>query len=529
MKGGGLVEVFEGASGPALAVVKDPHSVAPFWSSLGTGEGWPLAVYIGVDTLALYYEAAPLRPDFVERLDALKAQAETEPQLLECGPYTFQVMGHGAKGGFRWMLRSPAATALVKRDGSVHLTFRSVLLTALGPKVAVAELSTVVAHWRAPPHWGPYGAGQPTVSRIDLCSDIRAPAPSAQALDVMVSRARFRRAWSVAARERRDGSTGLTGGQIKRAMRRLSELETGGDIVEACEKMMRALGARVTKSDRGELLGDHETECAFSRGGDPTGLTVGKGEVMLRWYDKLREHKASGKGYMMPIWEAAGYSGGPISRVEFQFRKGGLDSFPPIRAKGRTWTAVSGLLGGLWAYATRSWVTMRTKGDSPQRTRWPVDPLWLQIQDIGWPSVGAMTRSSTSSPRAWVRQVIEHQQSLPEMGPVWSVPALGIETDTPASVSPVGRVAIETRRRGLHLDGMGHGVLREAEQASLASLEQGLSGYLASMVSMTGGRFGTPEGFARAAARRPGFKAQVRRAQARQVIRGAESLRLGAA
>jgi len=39
-------------------------------------------------------------------------------------------------------------------------------------------------------------------------------------------------------------------------------------------------------------------------------------------------------------------------------------------------------LQDLWRYATGDWLTLRTPTANQQRTRWPVDPRWQEIQAI---------------------------------------------------------------------------------------------------------------------------------------------------
>lgn len=511
-----LVREVDTPAGPRLSLVRKPERVAPFFSALGTGAGFGRALFIGIDTLALFYEAAPLCPRFVAELDQLKAAAADGPQILDAGPYRFMVEPFGSKGGFRWVLRSPVATALVKRDGSVHLTFRSVLLTALGPKTAVEELSAVVASWRVGPKWGIAGAGEPTVSRIDLCADVRAPCGTVEDVRRMVSRARTRPSYAVAARVEGEG---VTEAAIDKAVAQLLKSEPGMTVEEVAERVLRALGAKVWREERGELRAEHESEAVYHRGDEETGVTIGKGQLMFRWYDKLREIAGTAKEYMLGIYRRAGYVAGPVSRLEFQLRKGALSTFAPIRDVGRKWSGVSRLLGELWAYLTKSWLTLRVETGNAQRTRWPLDPLWQEFQNIGWPKVPVMRRASLANPAAWVSNAVEGEFTQ------WRLP-LGGKTEGPHSYTPLARVRVECRRRGLHLNAHGHGILRDVEQTKLAALEAGLSGYLAAVVALTGGRV-TPEMAARQASRRPQFRDQIKTARARQVLRGSEQLKIG--
>ena len=514
-----LVREARTKEGIRLALARRPLDVAPFFSRLGTGAGFGRALFLGVDTLALFYEPAPLENAFANELDRLKLLAVDGPAILDAGPYAFMVEAYGAKGGFTWVLRSPIATALVKRNGAVHLTFRSVLLTALGPKIAVEELSAVVASWRTGPKWGIAGAGEPTVSRIDLCADIRAPCATVDTVKRMVSRARTRPRWGIAARVDEDGNPKkVTEENLDRAVCEILKTDPGGDVEDIAERVLRALGAKVWRDDTGELHAEHESETVYHRGAEETGITVGKGQLMFRWYDKLREIKGTAKEYMMAIYKRVGYIGGPVSRIEFQLRKGALSTFVAVRACGRKWSGVSRLLGELWAYLTRSWLTLRLEGENKQRTRWKIDPLWTEIQGIGWPKVAMMKRSSLASPLVWVQRAVEGEFTQ------WRLPIKGAQSG-PASYTPFARVRVESRRRGLHLNAHGHGVLREAGYSKLRALEAGLAGYLAAVLALTGGRV-TPQMAALEASRRPQFDQQVKTARARQVLRASEELQL---
>ena len=130
-----------------------------------------------------------------------------------------------------------------------------------------------------------------------------------------------------------------------------------------------------------------------------------------------------------------------------------------------------------------------------------------------------MRRASLTNPAVWVSKAVEGEFTQ------WRLP-LGGKTEGPHSYTPFARVRVECRRRGLHLNAHGHGILREVEKKKLAGLEAGLSGYLAAVVALTGGRV-TPEMAARQASRRPQFRDQIKTSIARQVLRGSEQLKIG--
>lgn len=123
-----------------------------------------------------------------------------------------------------------------------------------------------------------------------------------------------------------------------------------------------------------------------------TGWTVGLGGIMAcRLYNKLLETFSSGRGDLIPLWQAAGWkSDESIWRVEFQFRREvlaqhGLVSLDSVLAN----------LNGLWSYASTEWLRLTLPNpDDQTRSRWPVHPLWAYLSSIDWETDGgALTRS----------------------------------------------------------------------------------------------------------------------------------------
>ena len=123
-----------------------------------------------------------------------------------------------------------------------------------------------------------------------------------------------------------------------------------------------------------------------------TGWTVGLGGIMAcRLYNKLLESFSSGRGDLIPVWQAAGLKyEESIWRVEFHFRREvlaqhGLVSLDSVLAN----------LNGLWSYASTEWLRLTIPNpDDQTRSRWPVHPLWAYLSSIDWETDGgALTRS----------------------------------------------------------------------------------------------------------------------------------------
>ncbi len=527
MKGAGLVEQAEVDGRERLFLRRRPDEVAPFYPTVGDGTAYPLCVFSGVDSLALYYPPGPIEPAWVRLLDCAKAAAQDPDNksghLVEMGPYSFEAEPYGAKGGFRWVLGSPVLRMQMKTDGSVYVHFRSVLLTALGPARAVEEVTAILGQTRRKDFEGVRRVGEPTVSRIDLCRDLRTPVWGREEMERMVTRARLRPTWGVAARvEGRPVGTKA----LEKAVQELLKAEGESSVEQVSEKVLRALGARVWREEDGELRAQHEVEAEYFRGGENTGFSLGKGQLMFRVYDKLAELKRSGKTYMKRLWEKAGWNHGPVTRIEFQIRKKALSTFDQIRERGRYWSVVADCLPAIWGYLTGSWLTLRTRTADKQRSRWPVDPIWKKVQAMGWGAVEPVRRASLGRPARWVIEAANGEDAPVKTEGEKPTPGERIKIESQRrrhlSVSPLvaQRMAKpgRTRRRMIPVPCP---VLREAEEAKARVLFAGVAGYLASLQALTGVG---PTAWAERAARRPQYNEQVKVARARVVLRGAEAL-----
>jgi len=119
-----------------------------------------------------------------------------------------------------------------------------------------------------------------------------------------------------------------------------------------------------------------------------SGWTVGAGGVVsARLYDKLLEIISSGKAYLVPLWQSAGWSpetDGGVWRMEFQFKRDILSQFDI-----QLLTPALSHLDGLWSYATTEWLklTLPSEADT-NRSRWPVHPLWECLASVDFEADG---------------------------------------------------------------------------------------------------------------------------------------------
>ena len=138
---------------------------------------------------------------------------------------------------------------------------------------------------------------------------------------------------------------------------------------------------------------------AYAVSGNFSGWSVGLGGVILaRLYNKLLEIVVSGKDWILPLWQKAGWEGqGVIWRLEFELKREVL-----------TQKGVSKLyqvfdhLNGLWSYATTEWLRLTLpSADDKTRSRWPIHPLWGFLSAVDWETLGgplAKRFSPTRSP-----------------------------------------------------------------------------------------------------------------------------------
>lgn len=128
-----------------------------------------------------------------------------------------------------------------------------------------------------------------------------------------------------------------------------------------------------------------------------SGWSIGMGSGMsARLYNKLLEITTSNKGYLVPLWNEAGWKGEtPIWRLEFELKRDILAQFD-VQALG---VALLNL-NGLWSYATTEWLklTLPSEGDT-NRSRWAIHPLWAYLSSIDFETAGGVLSREFSAQR----------------------------------------------------------------------------------------------------------------------------------
>jgi len=135
----------------------------------------------------------------------------------------------------------------------------------------------------------------------------------------------------------------------------------------------------------------------YSVGGVFSGWAIGLGGAMVaRLYDKLLEIVSSNKGYLVPLWNEAGWKGQHrVWRMEFQFNREILRQLNI-----RTYSDVIANLNGLWSYACTEWLRLTLQSETDQnRSRWPLHPLWGYISSVDFDTHGGLLSREFSAQR----------------------------------------------------------------------------------------------------------------------------------
>jgi len=120
----------------------------------------------------------------------------------------------------------------------------------------------------------------------------------------------------------------------------------------------------VSQSDKDSQHREHGTVQTF---------TLGKGDVVLRVYDKVAEiRQQSAKVWFYQLWGQEEN----VWRIEWQVRKPVLRSFNIS-----TFVDLREQQGALLRYLADYHDTLRTQTQDSNRSRWPLHPLWADLQE----------------------------------------------------------------------------------------------------------------------------------------------------
>jgi hypothetical protein len=123
-----------------------------------------------------------------------------------------------------------------------------------------------------------------------------------------------------------------------------------------------------------------------------TGLSIGKGDLMMRIYDKVLELKTqravNKQEVFSKIWGLKNYSDMPVTRVEFQLRRPKIKEFTNIKHKKPIDTVQQLIeaLPSLWAYMTSDWVRHTTNpvNRNHNQSKAKISIFWYLVRDVVW-------------------------------------------------------------------------------------------------------------------------------------------------
>ena len=125
--------------------------------------------------------------------------------------------------------------------------------------------------------------------------------------------------------------------------------------------------------DRDSVISLSSKESNWRQDGDDQTLQYGVGDVVLRIYDKIAEIEGnSGKVWFEQLWGVFEN----VWRIEWQVRKEILKRFGI-----RSFQDLDDQQGDLLRYLAHEHDTLRIKGEDGNRSRWPLHPLWIDLQE----------------------------------------------------------------------------------------------------------------------------------------------------
>lgn len=109
-----------------------------------------------------------------------------------------------------------------------------------------------------------------------------------------------------------------------------------------------------------------------------TGWSIGRGgDISARLYDKTIEITKSNKFFFYEIWQRQGWNGEKVWRLEFQLRRAFLGQMSV-----NTISDLQIYVNDVWRYCTHEWLRLGIDEGTENRSRWPTDELWQNIQKV---------------------------------------------------------------------------------------------------------------------------------------------------
>ena len=131
-----------------------------------------------------------------------------------------------------------------------------------------------------------------------------------------------------------------------------------------------------------------------------TGITYGKGNLMLRIYDKVQELKqkqsTAKQAEFKKIWGLKSYDEKPVTRTEFQFRREVLAQFANGEKQINTFSELNDNIQALWDYCCSTWARHNSEAvdrENKHQDRSVFSEFWEKVSSVDWGTVSLMKRS----------------------------------------------------------------------------------------------------------------------------------------
>lgn len=130
-----------------------------------------------------------------------------------------------------------------------------------------------------------------------------------------------------------------------------------------------------------------------------TGIEIGKGDFMLRIYDKVTELKRSEhkQEVFKELWKVPAFDAFPVTRVEYQLRRPVLKEFNHLEYCNGIDTVKQLFFGlkALWKYATSDWAKFMATivdRDNKHQSRALYSDFWLIVRSVVWMGLEELRR-----------------------------------------------------------------------------------------------------------------------------------------
>ena len=130
-----------------------------------------------------------------------------------------------------------------------------------------------------------------------------------------------------------------------------------------------------------------------------TGVSIGKGDMMLRIYDKVKELKGQEhkQEVFVDLWQVKTYDEHPVTRVEYQLRRPVLKEFQHLEFCNGVHTVKNFLFAikALWAYCTTDWACfcktiIDRKNNNQSKAK--ISEFWEVVRAVVWTGLHEMRR-----------------------------------------------------------------------------------------------------------------------------------------